>query len=301
MDIKTLKYFLQICKDGSFSKAAKNLYISQQGLSKAISNLEKEINVELFHRNTTGNELTKYGEYLKNKGTTIVYQFDILTEGIKQMVMEDNDYLKIGLSYGVLNALPSIIIEEFNKLYPNIMLSLKEYTDFDCEEAVLNGEIDLGFAIHYFNNNKFDYNFVKSEKLYALVNKKHHLCNKKEIDFKDLKNEKIILNSNKSKIHHNYIIKCLENKFDPIIYTQTDEMILIHDLAKRNEGIGISIDFAHTKTCKINYIPFKDKSFTWDIYMITKKNGKDNKNIQLFKKFILDQVPSNNSQILHIL
>lgn len=45
MDIKTLKYFLQICKDGSFSKAAKNLYISQQGLSKAISNLEKEINV----------------------------------------------------------------------------------------------------------------------------------------------------------------------------------------------------------------------------------------------------------------
>ena len=77
MDIKTLRYFLQICEDGSFSKASKSLYISQQGLSKSISNLEKEIGVPLFNRTSSGNQLTEYGEYLKNKASTIVYQFDI--------------------------------------------------------------------------------------------------------------------------------------------------------------------------------------------------------------------------------
>lgn len=92
MDIKILRYFLQICKDGSFSKAAKNLYISQQGLSKSISNLEKEIGVSVFNRTSKGNELTEYGEYLKNKASTIVYQFDILTEGINEIKQKNKNF-----------------------------------------------------------------------------------------------------------------------------------------------------------------------------------------------------------------
>ncbi|MDK2563715.1 LysR family transcriptional regulator [Romboutsia sedimentorum] len=290
MDIKTLKYFLQICKDGSFSKAAKNLYISQQGLSKAIGNLEKEINVDLFYRHANGNELTKYGEYLKSKAISIVYQFDILTEGIKEMVDEDKGYLRVGVSYGVINALSIDIIKEFNNLYPDIILTIKEYTDFNCEEAVLNGEVDLGFAIHHFDSDKFNSQLVKSKKLYALINKNHNLCDIGKIEFKDLKNEKIIINSNHSKLRHNFLIKCLENEFDPNIAIETDEIVLIHDLSKRNEGIGISINFAHTPNCKINYVPFKDETFVWDIYMITKKDIYDNKYITLFKNFILSRV-----------
>lgn len=289
MDIKTLKYFLQICKDGSFSKASKNLYISQQGLSKAIGNLEKELNVPLFNRNSSGNELTKYGQYLQNKAISIVYQFDILDKGIKSMINENKVHLKIGVSFGVLNALSLDIINEFKILYPDIVLNIKEYTDFKCEEAVLNNKVDLGFAISHFDESLFNSRFVKSENLYAIVNKNHHLCNLKEMKFEDLKDEKIIINSNNSKLRHNFLIKCLENKFDPNIYIESDEMILIHDLSKRNEGIGISIDFAHTPTCKIRYIPFKDSTFTWDINMITKKNKIIDSNLQAFIDYILEK------------
>ncbi|WP_270943076.1 LysR family transcriptional regulator [Romboutsia lituseburensis] len=293
MDIKTLKYFLQICKDGSFSKASKNLYISQQGLSKAISNLEKELNVPLFNRNSSGNELTKYGEYLQNKAVSIVYQFDILDDGIKNMIKENKVHLKIGVSFGVLNALSIDIINEFRNLYPDIVLDIKEYTDFKCEEAVLNNRVDLGFAISYFDESLFNYEFVKSERLYAIVNKNHHLCNLKEMKFEYLKGEKIIINSNHSKVRHNFLIKCLENKFDPNIYIESDEMILIHDLSKRNEGIGISIDFAHTPTCKISYIPFQDPTFTWNINIITKKNKIIDSNLQSFIDYILEKTKTN--------
>lgn len=112
MDIKILRYFLQICKDGSFSKAAKNLYISQQGLSKSISNLEKEIGVSVFNRTSKGNELTAYGEYLKNKASTIVYQFDILTEGINEIKQKNKKFLNIGVPFGVINSLSFDLINE---------------------------------------------------------------------------------------------------------------------------------------------------------------------------------------------
>ena len=187
MDIKILRYFLQICKDGSFSKAAKNLYISQQGLSKSISNLEKEIGVPVFNRTSKGNELTEYGEYLKNKASTIVYQFDILTEGIKEIKQKNKKFLNIGVPFGVINSLSFDLINEFNKIYPDIILNIKEYTDSKCEEAILNGDVDLGFVIAHFDKNKFDYKLIKHEKLYAIVNKNHKLANHDFIDFLDLK------------------------------------------------------------------------------------------------------------------
>ena len=297
MDIKTLRYFLQICEDGSFSKASKNLYISQQGLSKSIGNLEKEIGVPLFNRTSTGNQLTEYGEYLNNKASTIVYQFDILTEGIEDIKQKNKKFLNIGVPFGVINALSLDLINEFNKIYPNIVLNIKEYTDSKCEEAILNGDVDLGFAIAYFDKDKFDYKIVKYEKLYAIINKKHPLANRDYIDFSDLKNEKIIINSTESKIHHNFLIKCLENGFNPNIIIQTDEMILVTDFSKRNEGIGISINFSHTPTCKINYVPFKDDSFTWDIYMVTKKNTHINSTMKKFMDFIENNTSIHNDNL----
>lgn len=298
MDIKILRYFLQICKDGSFSKAAKNLYISQQGLSKSISNLEKEIGVSVFNRTSKGNELTEYGEYLKNKASTIVYQFDILTEGINEIKQKNKKFLNIGVPFGVINSLSFDLINEFNKIYPDIILNIKEYTDSKCEEAILNGDVDLGFVIAHFDKNKFDYKLIKHEKLYAIVNKNHKLANHDFIDFLDLKNEKIIINSTESKVHHNFIIKCLENGFDPHILIRTNEMILVTDFSKRNEGIGISIHFSHTPNCKINYIPFKDESFTWDIYMVTKKNTIIDDTMKKFMDFIEDNSIARNNLIL---
>ena len=202
MDIKILRYFLQICKDGSFSKAAKNLYISQQGLSKSISNLEKGIGVSVFNRTSKGNELTEYGEYLKNKASTIVYQFDILTEGINEIKQKNKKFLNIGVPFGVINSLSFDLINEFNKIYPDIIL------------------------------------------------------------------------------------------------IQTNEMILVTDFSKRNEGIGISIHFSRTPNCKINYIPFKDESFTWDIYMVTKKNTIIDDTMKKFMDFIEDNSIARNNLIL---
>jgi len=73
-------------------------------------------------------------------------------------------------------------------------------------------------------------------------------------------------------------------------------MILIHDLSKRNEGIGISIDFAHTPTCKINYVPFKDSYFSWDICMVTKKDSDISDNLKLFMDYIYCRFNTQNNK-----
>lgn len=62
MDINQLRYFIEICKLGSMSKAAVSLNISPQGISAAIRRLEDELMADLFYRSANGLELTNLGK-----------------------------------------------------------------------------------------------------------------------------------------------------------------------------------------------------------------------------------------------
>ncbi|MCC8078676.1 MAG: LysR family transcriptional regulator, partial [Oscillospiraceae bacterium] len=76
LNIQQLKYFVEVCKCKSFSKAAKSLYISQQGISMAIMRLESEFSAKLFIRTSKGLMLTADGEYLLGCAETILAEFE---------------------------------------------------------------------------------------------------------------------------------------------------------------------------------------------------------------------------------
>jgi DNA-binding transcriptional LysR family regulator len=61
MDTSDMKCFSVLCSCKSVSRAAENLFMSQQGVSNLLQRLEKELGVELFKRTRNGLELTKYG------------------------------------------------------------------------------------------------------------------------------------------------------------------------------------------------------------------------------------------------
>ncbi|WP_298705360.1 LysR family transcriptional regulator [uncultured Veillonella sp.] len=83
MELQNLKYFLTIASEGSFNKAATVLYMSQPSLSKAIANLEKELNVELFKRNRRGVELTESGKKLYEYAKIVIAQLELI-EGLSE-------------------------------------------------------------------------------------------------------------------------------------------------------------------------------------------------------------------------
>lgn len=64
MTIQELEYFKIICREKSITKAARQLYITPQGLSKTLKNLESELQTTLLTRNTSGVTLTETGQYL---------------------------------------------------------------------------------------------------------------------------------------------------------------------------------------------------------------------------------------------
>ena len=83
MRIESLQYFLEVAKTGSFSLAARQLYVSQQGLSKAIQSLERELGVSLFERTGKRIRLTDAGRDLVPLARTCVDDQRMLEEAMR--------------------------------------------------------------------------------------------------------------------------------------------------------------------------------------------------------------------------
>ncbi|MBQ7796748.1 MAG: LysR family transcriptional regulator [Lachnospiraceae bacterium] len=84
MQIKQLEYLVKIVENGSISKAAEQLYISQPNLTKAISNLEKEYGIRLFNRKARGVELTAEGKEFMRYARKVIAEADALDSNFMQ-------------------------------------------------------------------------------------------------------------------------------------------------------------------------------------------------------------------------
>ena len=85
MDIRVLKYFVQVAKSRNFTRAAEQLYISQPALSKMIKKLEAELGVSLFDVRPSGVNLTDYGQELYRRALPLIAEFDSLTNFVEEL------------------------------------------------------------------------------------------------------------------------------------------------------------------------------------------------------------------------
>ena len=290
LNINHLIYYLQVCKDKSFSKAAKNLYITQQGLSKAIRNLEEEIQTPLFFRSEKGVQLTEYGQFFQKGANKIVKEYYLIQDNIQQMLNKEEGEVRVSFSYGVMNGLSSDLILNFQETYPHIKLTVFEFPDTLGENAVWGEEVDLALTIGPVNQSKFESTPIFKRDTCVIVNEKNPLIQKSSLDFTDLRSEKIIIVNDYFKMHHTFIQKCHESGFEPNIVIQTAEIMNIHKQAYLNKGIGISVDFViqDIDYPNINAIPFNDRSYIWKVCMITKKGNFLTPPAKTFFKYVLN-------------
>lgn len=111
MQIDTLRYFTELARTGSFYGAAKNVYISQQGLSKAINSLESELGVKLVEREPRGVRLTGSGEVLLEHSKTLLLEYsDMLKDLYAHHATASNDDARLVIH---MTYYPSRISEPF--------------------------------------------------------------------------------------------------------------------------------------------------------------------------------------------
>lgn len=285
METKYLSYFLQICEDKSLSKAARKLFLSQQALSIIVRKLEDELEIPLFERSKTGMQLTEYGVFFEEQARKVMNILGETIEKLDALKSGYRDVLNIGMSFGVMSALPPHYISAFQQLYPHIELHFTEYQDIFCEQAVLNEHENLGFSIAPVNSEQFDIHTIIRDKLCILVNVKNPLSRKIRVHFADLKDQAFLLLNKNFKLRNIFAEKCRQAGFKPRVVLETMELILIHNFSSLNKGIGVSVDFIAHDLANVVSVPL-DPECPWEVCAITKKGKPLSKAEQYFLQYI---------------
>ena len=147
MDIKQLTYFMAVAQEGSYSKAAENLGISQPTLSIAVKKLEEELGLSLFYTFNRRQVLTDGGLRLMNGGRQLIDLYQKTVEDVKVTDSHSAGAFTLGLSPLFGACFFGDLIPNFSAAYPNIRITMIEDGANKINQRVEEGTVDLAVTL----------------------------------------------------------------------------------------------------------------------------------------------------------
>lgn len=146
MNLKQLEAFVEVAEGGSFSKAAKNLYLTQPTISAHISSLEKELEVRLFVRNTKEVSLSVEGQTLYKYASQMVDLEKRIEEEFGERRKLGKRCITIAASTIPSQYLLPKILARFNEKYPGEQIKMIESDSARVVNQVVEHMVDIGFT-----------------------------------------------------------------------------------------------------------------------------------------------------------
>lgn len=241
MNFEKLAYFIRVVEKEGISKAAISLNMTQPPLSKAIKDLEEDLDTNLFTRKGKKLELTKSGKLLYEQGNKLLAYSSKIKEDVRALDKKKETTLNIGCSnVAAITLIPKVIKKIYEKNL-KIRVNLIEGPTSYLLEELRYKRLDLVIARNLIDkDNNYDVTVLYTEPVHIALPKKHLLANKKFIKINDLRNEKFLLPiSSKGYGLAEYIIDaCQVAGFKPEVSYWGSQSLPMIELVKVKMGIA---------------------------------------------------------------
>lgn len=258
MEYRTLLYFTTFVDEGSFTKAAKKLHISQPSLSSSIIKMEENMDLLLIDRSTRKFSLTIEGEILYKEAKKLLHHFHHVEKEMIRLKQDGPLNLQIGLIESVNSWLPKVI-STYSKINPDIYIKLSEVLGPNqVAKALQDYKIHLAITNQLFENNEIKTTPIYKEELVALLPKGHALSNKKSINIFDLKDDELIISKEGFQTRDDIINEFRKSGITPHIKFEIERFETACSLVE--EGLGVTfvpenyINHIHGQSFSIKHI-----------------------------------------------
>ncbi|SDP79969.1 LysR family transcriptional regulator, nitrogen assimilation regulatory protein [Ralstonia sp. 25mfcol4.1] len=182
MDITGLRYFVEVAKAGSFSRASVTIGMAQPSLSRHIRKLEEELKHELFYRHGRGVVLTDAGVQLQNTANTIL----CLLEDVKRELVESGGTpqgrVTLGVPPSIGATLVSPVAMHFRQVCPDAGLRVKEGFSSSLGEWIEEGLLDVAVLYDAARNRNLNAAPLLLEDLFLIQNREMPADREVELD-----------------------------------------------------------------------------------------------------------------------
>ncbi len=187
MEIRTLRYFLEIAREENMSRAAERLHVSQPTLSRTMKALEEELGTQLFTRSNYSIHLTEEGMLLRKRAEDLIEMTDKITDEFSSLGNTISGDIYIGCAESFLVKYLARAVKRLNKAYPLIRLHITSGDTEQVEEKLKKGLYDFAFIVEPPDLSQYNYLEVPECDVWgAVMPKNHPLAEKSEITIDDL-------------------------------------------------------------------------------------------------------------------
>jgi LysR family hydrogen peroxide-inducible transcriptional activator len=193
MNLRDLKYIVEVAREKNFARASAKVFVSQPALSMQIKKLEETLGVEIFERDKQNFLITPVGAEIIKKAEIILQE----SEEIKMIAKNSKDPHKGEIRIGAFPTVASYFLPNFvkniHKKFPHLKIFLIEAKSEELIAKLRSGEIDCCLLAMPIKDENLIGEKIFSEKFLLATPKGHPFSKKSKIQIKELKNQELML------------------------------------------------------------------------------------------------------------
>lgn len=197
MELRQLRYFIAVAERLSFSKAAQDLHVTVPPLSRQIRQLEEELDAQLFVRDRRHVALTDAGRALLREAKVLVDQTTHVSDCVRSTKLGISGLVRVGIGPGLGERVSRVLVEH-SKHYPAVEMQCREMFSGLQNQALVEGETDVGFFRPFIDTSHLVSEVVFEEGFVVQVGRSSPLARRRTLRMKDLESETLLLPNRES-------------------------------------------------------------------------------------------------------
>jgi DNA-binding transcriptional LysR family regulator len=244
INLNQLRVFHEAARSGSFTGAAKKLFITQPAVTAQMKAFEEQCGLKLFKKKGRKLHLTDEGTAL-HEVVRKIFEYEREVEDVIEELKElKRGILRLGTSKAYARYFMPFLISAFRETYPHIKVSLDEGSSLDIMRSLLNLKNEVAVIAKVEENPAVTLLPFKKDRLLLIVAPDHRLAGKKSVAVRDLTGDPMIMKEAGSGTRKQVNELFGKKGLIPNVLMETSNTEFIKQLVQRGEGISFLVEKA---------------------------------------------------------
>ncbi|WLV24338.1 LysR family transcriptional regulator [Aciduricibacillus chroicocephali] len=240
MELRQIKYFIEVAKREHVTEAANELHVAQSAVSRALANLEEELGVQLFIREGRNVRLTPIGRIFLERMQQAMRVIGDARQIIEEYTDPERGTVNVGFPSSLATYMLPTAISAFRNEYPHAKFHLHQGSYRQLMDAVIRGDINMALLGPVpMDDTKLKGKILFTEQVVALLPANHRLAKAKSLALTELREEPFVVFAKGFVLRDLLMDACRQNGFDPIISFEGEDIDAIKGLV--SAGLGVSL------------------------------------------------------------
>jgi DNA-binding transcriptional LysR family regulator len=273
MDVRSLGAFVEVVRQGGFSRASGTLHLSQSAVSKAVKAIEEELGQPLLVRLGRKVTLTDAGRVVFDRAQAILSGLHAIEDEVAEVGAVRRGHLRLGIPPMVGGAFFPPVLGDFRAAHPGVALELREVGARSVEALVLAGEIEAGATVLPTDRGVFEAVPLMRDVLRAVIHPRSPLGRRRSLALRDLEQVPFVLYREDFALHGHILDACRRAGFSPKIAAESSQWDFMAAMVAADVGVALlpRTICRRLDPSQVKVLPLVEPELRWDLALVWKR------------------------------